>query len=410
MIAPPEFQDRGMAALRRSDEGGINLDLGKTVRTPQALKVSVLQNGQTIAHSRDRNRVSGQQDFVEASILRARDSIFDSELYHEIYREARDLTNRGVKCLTNGIILPLEDDKVILIELTGNDAEQDEEINDEISNIYDGLPRIIATALRILLSHAHRQSYQQRSQLPRVLTDRRPLRPPNSIIRPILSQLQHRAALRDLQSSLRGLQSILVEAEVGLTVEVPVHDVGIEKAIGSLDSTISSYIIQDLVRALFGPLQSSILLKASPRETGIKLVVHTHGLGTKYRIIMISDSSPALSLVNGVNEFTFSTSVDLEKHLRHVLALELVLEIHEKSQGKWIVSSPHEGELTTSEDLGGGHVEMLTLHLGKDLLSVRWNARIGDQTPEVQITWEGSKHSSARKGLLDEIRSFGRLV
>ena len=408
--APAEFRDKGMAALRRSDLGSIRLDLGTTVQRPQFLKATILQGGIVVSSSRDLNGVFTDESSVENSILRARNSVFDSEIYHEIYREARELTNRGVKCLTNGITLPLEDDRVILIELTESEDSQNEEMADITSNAYDKLPQIIVTTLRVLLSHAHRQSYHRRSRLPPPLTERRLPRHSNPIIRPILSLLQHRAALRDIQIFLQRLKQVLGKAGIELTVEPPVNDFELEKVIRSSSSENASHFVQDLVQSLFSPLQSSIIVKTTQQQSELKVVMRTHAQGTGYKLVAVSNSSPALSLMNGIEEFNFAVPADLEDHLQHIITLELVLDTQTKSRGKWIASSPHEGELTTSEALNSEGIEKLALSLGRDLLSVRWNAWAGDQSSEAQLTWGEAKDDEPPKGLFDEIRKLGRWV
>ena len=363
-----------------------------------------------IARSQDVTIASTEELSVEVSILRARDSIFDSELYHEIYREARDLTNRGVKCLAHGITLPLEYDKTILIELAGSTESHYGDLDNSISDTRDNLPQVIVTALRILLCFAHRQIYQRRSQLPSPLTDKRPSLPPNSILRPVLSQLQHRAALRDVQTSLQRLKDILAEAGIGLDVEAPVNDLGMDRVMKLLDTTSSTPFVQDLVQTLFSPLQSSIMVRSGLQQSEIKIHVRTHASGTEYRAVTVPGSSPALSLINNIEELNFTILVDLEEHMRHIVTLELVLEIEARSRGKWTATSPHEGELTAGDELHGGDFEMLTVRLEPGFIGAQWNGWVGDQTPEAQITWEEAKGGRPRKDLFGEIRKFGRWV
>ena len=63
------------------------------------------------------NVLTDTEPTVEDLILRARNTIYEEELFHEITREARVLANQGVRNSVSMIQLPTSKDQQITIDL-----------------------------------------------------------------------------------------------------------------------------------------------------------------------------------------------------------------------------------------------------------------------------------------------------
>ena len=206
LIAAPTFRDRGLAALRSDPVTGcIDLDTGTLSGSPSTIRVRIQQRktGKLIAvsvaldDSVDENGEESQS--IEAAILAARNSLYDEELHHELHREARTMLNRGVKCKSEVIVLPLKGDREVLIDLVPTtdftaDVKNTDIANgvgrDEVDATDVKLATTIALSARMLLSRAHRQNLERRAKPPPPLTEKKLPRHIYSILRPILTELE----------------------------------------------------------------------------------------------------------------------------------------------------------------------------------------------------------------------------
>lgn len=212
-IAAPTFRDRGLASLRRADDGTLVLDKGLVPSRARAVRVRVQKQDKTLGSSSLSRFVAAAvaDDSVEKTILQSRDTLFEEELFHELTREARVLVSSGVTAHKDLIEFEYEAGEQILLDLVDvddiNDADGTESIERDASN--DVVAEAIAHALRILLSYAHRQNLRRRTQLPAPLTNQKRPTPQYQLLRPILSYMQHDAHVRSLQSFLHDVYQVL---------------------------------------------------------------------------------------------------------------------------------------------------------------------------------------------------------
>lgn len=394
-------------ALRRGQGGNIDLDLGRSLDTPKILRVRVLCRGRTSAVAPEGITHSERDHSTESLIARARNSIFDLELYHEIYREARNLTNRGVKCLSDGIFMPLEDDKSILIELVESRGFGLGEPIEGISKSYEKLPQLVLTALRILLFHVHRLRYDRRSKPPPPLTERKQGRFSVPIIRPLLCQLQHRSTLRRIQGFLESVSATFSNAALDFEIGSPPDDFGLEDLGSFKESLHTAPFVQELVSALCSPLQSSREVNIPSLRMSLKIILRTHALGAEY-LIKVGDKTPRSEAEQHLEDMTFPTLPEMEDYLLHAIKLGLVSEIETRSKGKWEATSPHTGELTTEETLQGTY-QVLRLTVSQQSITLFWQAGEDSDDLDERMTWTNSEDpASTRNGLFEMIEDMTR--
>lgn len=257
-----DFRNRGLAALRRDADGNVSLDRGLGSTGGKSLRVRILQQGKPVASSTKGSNDISEDDSVTKDILKARNSIFDEELHHELHREARNLVNQGVRCADGRVLLPYEKDKQIEIDLVSlEDESEDAEAPTGDSTIADA----IVLSLRIFLCHAHRQTLHRRSRTPPPLLEAKPSRPIYALLKPIIEHFQHQSQLASLQQFLQHLQKTLSAANLSFSFDPPTSPY-------NLPATSNTSLLSTLLHPLTTPLHSTTTLHL-PTATA---VIETH--------------------------------------------------------------------------------------------------------------------------------------
>ncbi|KAH0565172.1 hypothetical protein GP486_001436 [Trichoglossum hirsutum] len=307
--AAAEFKERGLAALRRGEDGKIILDQGIASSQNKSVRVQMRRNGAITGTSTIPEVPKPEEsDSVENLILQARNSLYEEELFYELSREARQLANQGVRTIDDTIILSLGDtaaqmliDLVPVDEATGTESEYPSSLQhtDDDNDIAQG----IALALRILLSYAHRVNLKRRSQPPPPIDRKRPIQP-HSILHPILTHLFHQQALRALKSLLDSLVGPVVAAglQANYTFDTytncattsPIQPLAMTAAQKARSANMITPA--DAVVDRFKDRLESIATVYFPGCQTLTLEIHTSlhppTLGTEY-IIMTKHSSPS---------------------------------------------------------------------------------------------------------------------
>ncbi|CAL5871572.1 uncharacterized protein PFLUO_LOCUS5825 [Penicillium psychrofluorescens] len=256
--AIPIFRDRGLACLRRAEDGGLVLDKGLVPSKARQVRVQVKRHDQIVGCSTLPRPTSNDPESIEHRILQARDTVFEEELFHELIREARSMAMHGVTTRQNLIRIPTSEDYEILIDLV--DANDDR----VQSNLYHSqqdllLADALALSIRILLSYAHRQNLRRRTQAPPPLTPKRRPVPEYHLLRPAIAYFQHMSHVRWLESFFKdifgvlqtaGLDSARYTANFASTwkpthasrAESPVEEF-VEKFLTPLESTFSGNLL-----------------------------------------------------------------------------------------------------------------------------------------------------------------------
>ncbi|KAF6235140.1 hypothetical protein HO173_006769 [Letharia columbiana] len=363
-----DFRDRGLAALRRDADGNVSLDRGLRSSGDQTLRVRILQQGEPIASSTTGSEGISEDDSVTKEILRARNSIFDEELHHELHREARNLLNQGVRCSGGRVLIPYETDKQVEIDLV---SLEDEDLEAPAGD--SAIADAIALSLRVLLSQAHRQNLHRRSQIPPPLRENKPSRPTYALLKPVIEHLQHQFQVASLQDFLSGLHKSLSAASLPFSFNPPTppHNFA---ALSTISDHPNGSVAETLLQSLTSPLHSTTTLHLPTSSTTAVIDIHTTLLpphhSTTYTLT-IRASSPSTTLAALPTSTHLTTLSAVTEHIIHILTLS-ILQHTVSMFPTWHAPSTIHGS-TLSRTKEKSHLaEKASISLTGDGLSLKW--------------------------------------
>jgi mediator of RNA polymerase II transcription subunit 17 len=180
-----DFRDRGIAALRRAEDGSVLLDQGYTDSTPKAVCVRIMESDcDTVLGTSSIPTLVDPSEAVEQHILQARNTLFAEELFHELMREGRALGNRGIRIRYTTVYTTMKN-KVVAIDLVPLPSS-----SHQGSSKYSELASAVSCSLHLLLSLAHAKILEQRSLPPPPISPRKLSRPTYQLLRPLLEYLE----------------------------------------------------------------------------------------------------------------------------------------------------------------------------------------------------------------------------
>jgi len=114
--AAKEYKDKGIGALRRNDDGTVRMDdVGTGSRGQAMLRVQVVKDGEVVGVSTQR---AGKNDGgVKDTIRRARDLIYEEELFFEIMKEARSSAGHMMRTSEESAMIELAGGKMIVLDM-----------------------------------------------------------------------------------------------------------------------------------------------------------------------------------------------------------------------------------------------------------------------------------------------------
>lgn len=376
--------------MRRADDGNLVLDRGLVPTRPRVVRVRVKKGDKVTGTSQLSEFVATADDSIEKRILQARDALFEEELFHELTREARILASSGVTTHRNLIQCEYDEGQEILLDLVDLDEMPDGIETADRTQEHDIIAEAIAYSLRLLLSYAHRQNYQRRTQFPPPLTTHRRSTPQYHLLRPILSYLQHDSHVRSLQSFLGDLFQVLKSAGLPSTYTGTAFSSFRLSRKSAEPPTVDS-----LVSRFLEPLQSKFTgSMANPTSTfTVKVFTnkpdsfHRDIVGTEYDV---SIRLPSYPYVQPPSSFGLKTGAG--SLLVHMITLDLTTFItsvsaknaahattaSEKAPLVWEAPFPPYGELVATAP-GSGRTKKISLRLSREELVLRtsWLRRNG---------------------------------
>ena len=408
-LAYADFRDRGLAALRRNEDGDISLDRGPHA-LDRVLRVQIVQKGKVLSSSllarscwaEDKDGIDDVP--IEQRILRARNSIYDEELHSELHREARNLVNQGVRCKGNTIQLPYEADNHVEIDVLLQGEKSSEKPHDD--NI---TATAIAIALRILLSRAHSQNLHRRSQPPPPIVDSKLPRPVYPILKPIIENIRHRSDVQSVRDCLAVLAESLHSAGLSLKNDqtaVPLNLPSNLSIFGNGGPSVTDFLLNTLT----SPLHTSLDLQLPSQQTSLKTEVHTNlfppTLGTDFRTTITS--SPHESLISALpHTMQFTACAELEEYILHLLSLDLVSFISSSDRG-WGVIDPNTGSMSRTVRDSNGKLQSTSLRASFEnrQLCLEWQKR-KEGEEEVQRGMERWKGGDVgKRSFMDVIKDL----
>ena len=327
MEATATFRDRGLAALRRGDGGRVVLDRGVGATAPKGVRVRVRLGDKTVGMSMPEQIKKEDTTSVEADIRQARDSLFEEELFYELYREARSMMKHGVDVKRDLILFPAGDEKKIVIDLVDLDETEQNSAEEDL------LAESIAQSLRLLLTHAHRKNLLRRSRIPPPLTVKPRPTPEYALLKPTVAYLDHKSHFQWLSRFLSTLSNTLSSA--GLTCNPQSFPL-------TSRHTLNSCTPDTLLDALLTPLESYLTIPLVTPTHGIRIRIatntHITGHGTDFSILT---NLPALSHAM-TKPRVLGLRSEVSDLITHIFTLDLVSYISTLSSKVYIPPPPPE--------------------------------------------------------------------
>lgn len=392
MAATPIFRDRGLAALRRTDDGSLFLDKGLVPAKAKGVRVRV-KHGSRIVGCSKVCRPPEVAESIESRILQARDTVFEEELFYEMMREARILGNQGVTTRQNLVEVPVSGEQEILLDLVDWDQDHDPEV--AASGEQDIFADAVAHSIRILLAYAHRQNLWRRTQPPPPSTPKRRPVPEYHILRPIMAYLQHKSHLAWLESFMEDMRNVLESA--GIKCEFHAAQFS---SIGTLQPSIQVPKVEALARVFLAPFESTFSGTLVDTQSSFQVRLRTSPVippvGTFYDISFKHPPFPDVLSPGRV-----ALQDEVASMITHYCLLDIVSAIAQKSdkQGtgdiSWETLFPHHGQLRDPTD----DRRKMIVSLSREELSIKAHflalgEGYGSKPPKMSETWPGESRQS----------------
>lgn len=415
--------------LRTDEENNIILDQGLT-RVPKAVRARIVRDGKIVGTSTTPSLSSGSGASVEDLIHRARDSLFEEELFHEIMLETRNLISLDVKVRESTVHVPVP--PCDALSLSSGDSGNHEVLIDlapldgSVVLQSDQQPHAtadyIAVALRLMLSHTHRQRLHRRSQIPPPLSDQKRRNSPPSILRPVLNHLQHHTATNSIRRYASNTASVLRSAGLAFDTDMETElklSTLVDSSRSHMASSSPSSTTNDLITTLTGPLltiatlslPSSNTNKTQPESLRISITTRLSPptFGTEYTLtlpfalsslLFSTDALPS----SGSKRLTFTSFGELTSYLDFLLSVDVAHNIIVAENEGWRGVEGEAEVLRTVEVEEARRTRKVGLQLGEGRMVVYW--RWMDQLEKHgEVSWDGRRNGDV-KGLREVLKEF----
>jgi mediator of RNA polymerase II transcription subunit 17 len=238
------FKNRSLAALRRGQDGNIILDQGVAVVEPKALRVRIYSDGQ-FASSNVPELLANDAP-IESRILQARNTLFSLELWQELARESRTLLAFNVHLQGDSITCPFTTGKILVLDLVS--------LTDNISKSShpdDTLAQAMYLAFNLLLTYSHRESHRRRTRVPPPLDATKEERPTYSLIRPLVTRINHQRALEYTHALMNPLVQALKSSGLAASYSQSTQTTSLDLDISATERTVRSLIDDLEVKTVF---------------------------------------------------------------------------------------------------------------------------------------------------------------
>ncbi|KAF7165143.1 hypothetical protein CNMCM6106_001383 [Aspergillus hiratsukae] len=403
--ATPIFRDRGLAALRRSEDGALILDKGLVPTKAKTVRIRVKDHGIITGSSKPHRSAAQDPDSIEGRILQARDTLYEEELFHELFREARIMGSQGVTTRQNLIQCPVSEEQDILLDLVDPDHEAYADGDETKSEEHNVLADALAHSIRILLCYAHRQNLRRRTQPPPPLTPKRRHIPEYLLLRPIMAYLQHSFHVRWLESFMKDVYGVLQSAGLSCNFTAAPYS-----SVNLFNIDRSGPKVEGLIRQFLLPLDSTFSADLLMPQSSFKVKTRTNlsvpPFGTLFEISLNLPHYPGVHAPNRIGLHDQAATI-----ITHFIMLDIVAAIESQTSAassiakteaesvSWEATYPHHGELLAVSD---GKQKKMKVILSRDELIVRTYdvqgtehySRAPNPTPSQTHTWKAGPPTS----------------
>lgn len=204
--ASPHYRSKGLVPFRRDENGDLTIPNVQGEARQRRLAVSVRRGSKVTGYYQGHQDSTGSESSLQNALVRAKERIFEEELFSEASREAQLIASMGAKVRSTSIEIEISPECAISITYGPSSSDRTASSLDD-----DGLAAFVGKSLRMMLIAEHEARYRTRSQrtpAPMISNPR-----PSSeyvLIRPIVAQLRHHfdsfSTLQDLQAYQTALQ------------------------------------------------------------------------------------------------------------------------------------------------------------------------------------------------------------
>lgn len=368
----------------------------------KTVRVRVKDCGIITGCSKPYRSAAQDPDSIEGRILQARDTLYEEELFHELFREARIMGSQGVTTRQNLVQFPVSEEQEILLDLV--DPDQEVYVDDEAtkSEEHNVLADALAHSIRILLCYAHRQNLRRRTQPPPALSPKRRHIPEYQLLRPIMAYLQHSFHVRWLETFMKDVYGVLQSAGLSCSfTATPYSSVNLS----NIDRSVPK--VEGLIRQFLLPLESTFSADLLTPQSSFKVKSRTNlsvpPFGTQFEILLNLPHYPDVHPPHRIGLHDQAANI-----ITHFIMLDIVAAIElqtspalsiSKTEAKsvsWEATYPHHGELL-SVSIDGKQKKMKVI-LSRDELTIqtydvlgleRYSRATPETTPGLQThTWK----------------------
>ncbi|KAF2724895.1 hypothetical protein K431DRAFT_281371 [Polychaeton citri CBS 116435] len=321
-----EFSGRGTAALNSDADGNIVVERGVWSK-PKILRVVLKRGGVVVGTTKRLLSVDSAETSLDTRMRRARDSLFDEELYHEMLRESRVMISFGVRTTGSSIKLSTDtNDPGRASQLSFELVPLDDPLISSVpERDQDSFSQACLVLARLLLSQGHRDRMRKRTNVPQPLTDRKDDRPALPILRPILTFLLHRSALLGIEGYLSDADKLFGSACVdisGQRATLGVANLADAAGLGGLTRMFLQPWISEAIVTIAAPDSESSSIKIR-----LETFVGRNAFGTTYTVAK-----------EGQKPYKVNTLDEMSEACDGCLASTLAVAIHERAGKDWNVS------------------------------------------------------------------------
>lgn len=353
-----QFRARGFALLQQDGNGDLEFDSRIPPKQVGPIRFVVKRNGVETGSFLTPVIADSTGSDMNSQLVRARDSLFEEELFYEINREARLIANQNVQTQAKAVEAFISEDFSIKILQPGS------RYNHNSSGTDDELAQFVALSSRFLLTAEHTRSLARRSQGPAPMLLSPPGIPEYAILRPIITHLRHQDCMAQISKLYGSIASSFEQAGIPLSI--------------SIEQKLADTDVTSQVSILRGPARSSLTLNFNSERTitiDLETFLGPPTYGTIYKSEGIKHSF-------GQTPQTEMHDLDeVKEFLEHELGLELVSVVEEIGKGNktddlnWSLARPQSGDfLIKKGDKKVGKISVI-VEVGKLIMDMAHTGR-----------------------------------